>query len=847
MSVFSLSNILKLLEKANDTGVSISFAYNEISVHVQKGTQIDRDLLNELKDNKPSLIYYFQNFASNGDGKRSHAPIDRFDRNNVTRVPLSFSQERLWFIDQLEGSVQYHLPTVLRLKGDLNRGALNHALQSTINRHEILRTVIREENGQGYQYVTEENNFQVNLIDGSGYKAYQKFRDAFIEQLIRKPFNLSRDHMLRADLIELDEKDNILVVTTHHIASDAWSTSVLVREVVELYTAYAENRVPRLQPLNIQYADYALWQRNYLQGEVLDDKIRYWKNKLDEAATLQLPTDFPRPAIQNTRGANAEFFIEKALAEELQKLAKQHGVTLFMTLLAAFKILLHRYSGQDDICVGTSMASREQQELEDLIGFFVNTLTLRSNVDSRASFTELLEQVRTTTLQAYENLDVPFEKVVEAVVKERDTSRNPLFQVMLVLANTPEVSELRLGEIKLSKENYDPSISKFDLTFFVTETDSGIHGLVQYRTDLFREETIARMMDHYRELLSAIVKSPAQSIGSLPIVTESEKEQLLHRFNNSVVDYPKNKTIIDLFEEQTLKTPDEIALIFDEESLTYKQLSERSNQVAHYLRSKGVKEDSLVPLCVERSHHMLVGMLGILKAGAGYVPMEPDFPQERKDFVLEDSRATVVVSTEQSSSTVRVRADVSVVEIDDLFSPIKAQPTINPSTSLKPHHLAYVIYTSGSTGRPKGVMVEHRNVVDYVFGLKQNIQIDRCRSYALVSSIATDLGNTVIFPSLAFGGALHAFSKESASNIEYLHEYFSQHSIDCLKIVPSHWKALSVPGALLLPKRLLVFGGEVLQSEVIEQIRQSGSACTLVNHYGPTETTIGKLLHPVRA
>ena len=844
MSGFSLSNILKLLEKANEKGVSISFADDELSVHVQKGTQIDRELLNELKDNKPSLIYYFQQFASNPDGASSRAPIARFDRDRMTQVPLSFSQERLWFIDQLEGSVQYHLPTVLRLQGDLNVDALNRSFQSIINRHEVLRTIIREDNGNGYQYVTEENRFQISFFEGSEY-GERKLRDAFVEKLIRKPFDLSRDPMLRADLIRLEQNDYILVVTMHHIASDAWSTAVLVREVVELYSSYAENRTPRLHPLHIQYADYAVWQRDYLRGEVLEKKIHYWKNKLDGAATLQLPTDFPRPAFQNSQGANAEFTIDKTLLHQLQKLSKQQGATLFMTLLAAFKVLLHRYTSQDDICVGTSMASRQHKELEDLIGFFVNTLTLRSSLDSKTSFTQLLQQVRTTTLQAYENLDVPFEKVVEAVVKERDPSRNPLFQVMLVLANTPEVPALRLAGIQLFKENYDSNISKFDLTFFMTETSAGMHGLIQYRTDLFKEETIVRMMEHYSELLSAIVKSPSQAIGLLPMVTEAEKQQLLQGFNESVVDYPKGKTIVDLFEEQAAKTPDEIAVVFEEEQLTYQQLSKRSNQLAHFLKSRGVKEDSLVPICVERSHHMLLGILGILKAGGAYVPIEPDFPLDRKDFILQDTQASLVVSTEQSSSTLPADSDLFVIEIDDLFSAVRTQSTHNPSSGLRPHHLAYVIYTSGSTGRPKGVMIEHGNLVDYVFGLRESIQIDQCRSYALVSSIATDLGNTVIYSSLVFGGRLHVFSKESVSNIDYLHRYFAEHAIDCLKIVPSHWKALSAPGRPLLPSRMLVFGGEALQSELIEKIRQSNAACRIINHYGPTETTIGKLLHIV--
>jgi amino acid adenylation domain-containing protein/FkbM family methyltransferase len=761
------------------------------------------------------------------------------------KIPLSFSQERLWFIDKLEGSVHYHVPSVLRFTGALNTEALSNAINEIVNRHEVLRSVIIEEDGIGFQVVNEKNHWRLSIEDGSHFNNHFEDLQQHIYQLIRKPFDLSSDYMFRANLIKINETEHVLVVTMHHIASDAWSMSIIVKEVIELYAAYMENRVPSLPIIEIQYADYAIWQRNYLQGKVLDDKLRYWKEKLKGITPLKLPVDFNRPVFSKTTGAIIEFKIDNNLSHKLQELGKQQGASLFMTLIAAFKILLKHYTGQQDICVGTSIASRQHKDLEGLIGFFVNTLALRTEVRDDASFISLLQQVKETTLGAYAHQEVPFEKVVDAVVIERDMGRSPLFQVMLVLNNTPQVPQLLFGDVKLSYNTFEHYISKFDFTFFIKETNEGLQVKVEYRPDLFKAETITRLTDSFLEIISSVVKEPEHRIGTLQVLSKAEADKLLIDFNHSRVWYPKDRTIVDLFEEQSARTPEEVAVVFGEESLTYRQLNERSNQLAHYLRGRGVQEETLVPLCVERSHEMLVGMLGILKAGGAYVPLEADFPEERKNFVLQDTGARVVVSSMESSSKLPLDTDVEIIEVDGEWSAIKAQPVDNVQSRVGAGHLAYVIYTSGSTGKPKGVMIEHRNLVDYVYGLQEHIQIGQCKSYAVVSSIATDLGNTGIYSSLVFGGTLHVFSKQSVSNIELLHRYFAEHTIDCLKIVPSHWKALSMGRRLLLPSRLLVFGGEALSPEVIDTIRLSGSVCRVVNHYGPTETTIGKLLHSI--
>jgi non-ribosomal peptide synthetase component F len=380
-------------------------------------------------------------------------------------------------------------------------------------------------------------------------------------------------------------------------------------------------------------------------------------------------------------------------------------------------VLLYKYSGQQDICVGSPIANRTQQELEGLIGFFVNTLALRSEVTADAFFTELLQQVKATTLEAYENQDVPFEKVVDAVVKERDQSRSPLFQVMFILQNTPEVPELSLGELKLLPEGHQHTNSKFELTFTITETSQGLQGSVEYCTDLFTSVTIERMVSHFTRLLTSVVTRPEQRIGALSMLTEAEQHQLLVEFNNTAADYPKDKSIVDLFEEQVEKTPGAIALVFEEEELSYQELNKRSNQLAHYLRGKGVKEETLVPICIERSIEMLVGILGILKAGGAYVPIDPEYPQERISYMLEDTKAKIVVSSAKSRSKLQEARDIDITELDTEWEVIEMQSAANLQTTIDPSNLAYVIYTSGSTGLPKGVMIEHRGVVSLVKGI----------------------------------------------------------------------------------------------------------------------------------
>ncbi|WP_212004915.1 non-ribosomal peptide synthase/polyketide synthase [Chitinophaga sp. HK235] len=763
------------------------------------------------------------------------------------RIPLSFSQERLWFIHQLEGSVQYHIPLLLRLKGELDISAMEYSLQQLVNRHEVLRTVMQEEDGTVYQHVLPQDSWQLTMIDDHTAYADETARETYVGALIRTPFDLSRDHMLRAQLLRFQDDEHLLVLTIHHIAADGWSMGIATREVMALYNARVSGIKANLPELTLQYADYAIWQRAHLAGEVMDRKLLWWKNKMDGVAPLDLPTDFTPPSTISMRGGRTGLSLDKELGRQLHQLGRQEGATLYMVLLTAFNVLMHRYSGQDDISVGTSAAGRTQQETQGLIGFFINTLALRSDLGNNPAFTELLQQVKQTTLDAFEHQDVPFEKIVEAVVKDRDPNRRPLFQVMFVMDNTPGTPEFDLHKLTLVPEEVTHTTARFNIIFSMTEdSEGGLHAGIEYAMDLFTEGTVKRMLAHFETLLKAIISHPQEKIGRLALLSAEEETQLSATFSAAAVAYPRQQTFIDWFETAAKHAPDRTALVFEGQLLSWRQLEQQSALLAHYLRSKGVDANVLVPVCIDRSLDMIVAVMGILRAGAAYVPIEPDFPAERIKYMLQDTGAKVMISHSSNSHVLPVTEGLEVICLDKEQDKLNAYTTTEILQLPAPEDIAYVIYTSGSTGTPKGVMVTHHNLADYIAGLRAHLPVDQCNSFGLLSSIATDLGNTVLFASLSIGATLHLFSKTTINDAQKVLTYFEDHAIDCIKIVPSHWKALSEPDQLLLPEKLLIFGGEALESRVVESIRAASAGCVVVNHYGPTETTVGKLMHIVR-
>ena len=568
-------------------------------------------------------------------------------------IPLSFSQESLWFLDQLQGSLEYHLPIALRLSGNLDKQALTKSLKEVVQRHEALRTVIYSKDGVGYQKLLPADKWELSteLVSNEGPLPSQR-----ITSFLTEPFDLTLDYMFRARLYEIGEKEYVLAGAFHHIASDAWSQAILMREFIQLYHAHVSGRTSKLPKLELQYMDYALWQREHLEDNIIEEQLAYWENQLREVPTLKLPTDQPRPTLQSIEGANLSFELDSELSSHIKSLGRDQGATVFMTLLAAFKVLLARYSGQQDICVGTSVANRTQKEMEDMIGFFVNTLALRTEITENGSFEELLQNVKQTTLDAYDHQEVPFEKVVDRVVPTRENGMNPVFQVLFVLQNARDAEmdaktqKYQIEGLELSRYEGQAGVTaNFDMKMTVNETSTGFYMTLNYRTDLFREETIQRMAAHYQNLLNGIVEVPSAPLSEIPMLSKTEEEHLLKAFSGKRIDYPRNTTVVDLFEEQANKTPQAVALVCEQETLTYQELDQRANQLARYLISKGIRSGALVGICTERSIEMMVGIIAILKAGGAYVPIDPEYPKARIGHMLKDSKVSILISDKKNA------------------------------------------------------------------------------------------------------------------------------------------------------------------------------------------------------
>ena len=753
-------------------------------------------------------------------------------RGREEELPLSYAQQRLWFLAQMGGvSEAYHIPLGLRLQGKLDRGALRRALDRIVERHEALRTVFAFVNEQAVQRIVSAEESRFALVEeelgekeferegGEGEEGRERELKRRMEEEARERFDLERGPLIRGRLIGCGEEEHVLLITMHHIVSDGWSMGVLVDELSRLYKAYVEGAEDPLPELGVQYGDYAVWQRKWMRGGSgggIEEQGEYWKKELRGAAgLLELPWDHARPAQQEHAGGWMEVELGEKLSEGLREVSRRHGMTLYMTLLAGWGGLLGRLSGQEEVVIGTPVANRGRAEIEGLIGFFVNTLAMRVELGGRPRVGELLERVKGKALEAQQNQDIPFEQVVELVQPERSLGHSPLFQVMFVWQNAPkEGLELAGLELRVMKGT-GKRLAKFDMTLTLQEAGDGkrIVGGVEYATALFERATVERYVGYFRTLLEGMVANENETIEGLRILPEKEREQLLYGWNETKREYRSNRCVHELFEEQVERAGEATALVFEEQELSYGELNRRANQVAHYLRRLGVKPDTRVAICVERGVEMIVGLLGILKAGGAYVPLDPGYPVERLRYMLEDS-GPVALLTQAGQREIlgELNGTVPVIDVEAESGVWGEEPETNldrESLGLNSRHLAYVIYTSGSTGKPKGVMVEHHNLSGYLLWSEEAYYREPGSGSPAIHSIGFDGLVTTLYGPLVSGQRLTLPRQGNEMDVMAEGSGESQ-PYTLIKLTPAHLKVLNqtiAPGERRIPTRTLMIGG----------------------------------------
>jgi amino acid adenylation domain-containing protein/non-ribosomal peptide synthase protein (TIGR01720 family) len=760
-------------------------------------------------------------------------PIPRVARGG--ELPLSFAQQRLWFLDHLEpGCPIYNVPAAVRLSGELDQAALVRSVQEIVRRHEVLRTRFTSKQGRAIQVIDAEAPLSLPLIDLRGLPENEREREALRQatELARQPFDLERGPLLRGCLVRVADRDHLAVLVMHHIVADGWSTGVLIRELASLYAAFSAGQPSPLPELPVQYADFAAWQRGWMSGPRFDAELKYWKEQLAGCdGRIQLPLDNPRPAVQTWNGGTVSAVLPEALAAGVKNLSRAEGVTLFMTLLAAFQALLGRYSGQEDIAVGTPVANRNRAELEPLIGFFVNTLVLRTQLGGNPTFRELLQRVRETASGAFAHQDMPFERLVEALEPERDLSTSPLFEVMFVLQNAP-FKPLELPGLKVTRMELDTGAAKLDLVLTAAERGGTVSLTLEYNADLFHQSTARRLLDHYINLLRGAAAQPGQPIGRIPLLSDEERRQIIG-WNAAIALPPGDSTIHEWIERQAAARPDAPAVVFEERQLSYGELDARANRLAARLGAMGVKPEVLVAVCLDRSFDAIVSVLGVLKAGGAYLPLDPGYPAGRLAYMLEDSGAGVLIT----HSALRDRLPNytgRILWIDEPL-PETAPP---PACRASADNLAYVIYTSGTTGRPKGVLVPHRGLCNLVQGQISKFRVEPGSRVLQFASLSFDASVSEIFVTLAAGATLYLARTDILTSPADLLHLMREAAISVVTLPPSLLSVL--PSEDLPALKTLVSAGEACTPELAARWAQGRR---FVNGYGPTETTVGPTFH----
>ena len=806
----------------------------------------------ELSETKRELLQRYllgQRSAASSDAiKRRPASVDPIiapqgrtvaERNGG--VALSFAQQRLWFIHQLApASPAYNIAAAIELTGKLDAAVLEQSLREIVRRHEVLRTRFVVVDGEPLQLISDEVPLTLPVFDLSSLAKSQRAveTDRLLQREAATAFDLGELPLVRARLLRLGEQRHILQLTLHHIISDSWSMGVLFRETGKLYEAFSAHKPSPLPELEIQYADYALWERRWLNAEVIEKQLSYWRERLAGAPpTLELPLDRPRPERESFRGSREERYLPHELSNGLRQLCEREGVTLYMTLLAAFQVLLSKYSGQEDILVGSPIANRNQPHTGSLIGCFLNTLVMRTDLSGDPPFRQLLRNVREVALGAFENQDVPFEQIVSELRPERSLSHSPIFQVMFVMENAP-ARPLTIPGLTVRSRYLETGATKFDLTLFAVEIDGSLELRLDYNTDLFDPHTISRMLDHLQTLLERVVMNPDERLSALSLLHDSERNELIAGLNSYTRSYPSDLSVIDLFEQQVKQTPDATAVVFDAQSLSYSELNVRANQLAHLLRRANVSADVCVGLLLDRSLDMLVALLGVLKAGGAYVPLDPRQPKPRLLLQLEETEAPVLITQQEYLSHLDNYAG-RIVCLDRDRPLLEREKNSNPDWKIDPHDLAYVIFTSGTTGTPKGTLIEHASVTNYLCWFNETVGRE-VRCMPVVTGLWFDMSLKQFLGPLLRGDAVWILPERVVSDPAALLQACVRFPRVGLNIVPSLWRIIldeieSSGGGKNLAH--IVFGGEKLTADLVTRSFAALPQVKIWNLYGPTEAT----------
>lgn len=826
---------ISLLLELKELQIFIEKKQGKLTVKGERST-LTTELKARLTENRDNIIQLFDEIG--------------IDSNNQI-APTTYAQQRLWFVDQLQGSsIHYNMPGQIALSGEVNLPALTKSLNTILERHESLRTFYYQEEGQSYQIISEHQTSDLTVIDLCHLSPQVKEAEisALIDREASTGFVLSRDTMLRMTLLVVDEEQSILLYTMHHIASDGWSMGILVNEFGVLYNAYSSGKDNPLPPLAIQYADYAHWQRKWLQGEVLMKQLGYWEKKLHGLPKVHnLPLDHQRSQTQSNIGRVVISEINKVRLDAFEKYCRSQGATLFMGLYALFSVLLGRYSGDSDIVIGTAIANREQPDVAPLVGFFINTLVLRTDLSSANHFDDLVKQCKQTSLQAYAHQQVPFEQLVQKLDIEHSLSYSPIFQLMLILQNNDKGSA-ELADLKTNGVNSDFNFAKFELTLDITESEEGLFLGWNYFADLFEQATIERMATSFDILFDAVLKTSQVPLTQLAILSDADKQHYLGEAVESVIEYDQ-LCIHALFEQEAIAKPDAIAVIFEDRQLTYAQLNKKANQLAHYLINVSqLKTGEYVGICVERSIDMIIGILGIMKAGGAYVPLDSEYPKARLDYMVNDTKLNLIITQSHLKAKFEL-SEQQLLSVDNSdFQQILSKQAISNiaprDIDLTAKNSAYVIYTSGSTGQPKGVIISHQNWTSYQSAIREIYELTAIDRILQISSISFDIFIEELTASLFSGGTLVIPTTERVISCNQFWQWLEQYNISVATLSTALWHQLCLDPNLAAHQnekalRLVITGGEVMSASHLKIWQQLVAPTIKVfNTYGPTESTV---------